>query len=393
MKYAYLFDIDLIERKKYPTFPKLPNHCLMKLSDYYKKKGYKVRLIYLPKYIPKKYDNKNVYIGSALYSGNLVQFKKRLKLNQNMIPFEKIKIGTPLDNCQEAEIPGIKCDYTEYDKMIKRDNIKLQWYPANVGFLTRGCIRHCQFCVNRNRNKITEVNTLDEIYQKEGQLIYLLDDNLFESPNAEKHFNEIAEFGRKHENIKISLQNGIDARNVTPEKLKALGEASKYISSSLHVAWDDVKNSFIFKNIMEIKKYSHIGVKCYCLLGENIYSNEDFKKDILGFMYRYLNLMKIGVLPINQLYEDDREEFKNKYWNLYKFFLKNYTFMKVSKMQTIYRKIPPNQKPVADKIVEMLEEFEWVITTPVGKIVEDENFDLKMKSIADYIGIKHYSAN
>lgn len=69
------------------------------------------------------------------------------------------------------------------------------------------------------------------------------------------------------------------------------------------------------------------------------------------------------------------------------------TFMKVSNMQTIYRKIPPNQKPVADKIVEMLEEFEWVITTPVGKIVEDENFDLKMKNIADYIGIKHYSAN
>lgn len=393
MKYAYLFDIDLIERKKYPTFPKLPNHCLMKLSDYYKKKGYKVRLIYLPKYIPKKYDEKNVYIGSALYSGNLVQFKKRLKLNQNMIPFEKIKIGTPLDNCQEAEIPGIKCDYTEYDKMIKRDNIKLQWHPANVEFLTRGCIRHCQFCVNRNRNKITEVNTLDEIYQKEGQPIYLLDDNLFESPNAEKHFNEIAEFGKKHKNIKISLQNGIDARNVTPEKLKALGEASKYISSSLHVAWDDVKNSFIFKNIMEIKKYSHIGVMCYCLLGENIYSDEDFKKDILGFMYRYLNLMKIGVHPINQLYEDDREEFKNKYWNLYTFFLKNYSFMTVSKMQTIYRKIPPNQKPVADKIVEMLEEFEWVITTPVGKIVEDENFDLKMKNIADYIGIKHYSAN
>ena len=69
------------------------------------------------------------------------------------------------------------------------------------------------------------------------------------------------------------------------------------------------------------------------------------------------------------------------------------SFVKVGSMQTIYRKIPPNQKPVADKIVEMLEEFGWVITTPVGKIVEDENFDLKMKSIADYIGIKHYSAN
>lgn len=46
-----------------------------------------------------------------------------------------------------------------------------------------------------------------------------------------------------------------------------------------------------------------------------------------------------------------------------------------------------------EKLEKNIKEFGWVITTPVGKIVEDENFDLKMKSIADYIGIKHYSAN
>ena len=34
---AYLFDIDLIERSSYPTFPKLPNHALMKFSSYFKK--------------------------------------------------------------------------------------------------------------------------------------------------------------------------------------------------------------------------------------------------------------------------------------------------------------------------------------------------------------------
>ena len=45
MKTVYLFDIDLIERKRYPMFPKLPNHALMKMSSYYKTKGYRIKLI------------------------------------------------------------------------------------------------------------------------------------------------------------------------------------------------------------------------------------------------------------------------------------------------------------------------------------------------------------
>lgn len=84
MKKVYLFDIDIIERSTFPTFPKLPNHALCKLTDYYHKKGYDVKLIYQAKDIPYYHEN-NIYIGSSLYTPNLSRFKKRLQLLKKKI--------------------------------------------------------------------------------------------------------------------------------------------------------------------------------------------------------------------------------------------------------------------------------------------------------------------
>jgi len=394
MKTVYLFDIDLIERKRYPQFPKLPNHALMKMSAYFKKKGYKIVLVYLPKYIPKEYKSENKYIGSALYSGNLENFKKRINLlnakHKTTLNLEHIKIGTPYNTCPITDLEGLKCDYTEYDKMIKKDGIKMAWYPSNVGFLTRGCKRHCNFCVNRDRNEITPVSNMEDIYVKKGRPIYLLDDNLFASEDAVKYFNEIADFGRKHPQIKLSLQNGIDCRVMPEDKLEALAKASKYLGA-LHVAWDNVKNTYIFKNICKLKKYVGSNIACYLLLGEEVYTDEEFKKDILAFFYRYFQLMKIGASPINQLYEDDREEYQNPYWDLYTVFLKQYSFMHRGRYVNIYRELPPNYRPYAKRIVKLLGEYSWIVEKPIGNILRNPNFDEQMKDIADYIGVKHYS--
>lgn len=391
MRKVYLFDIDLIERKKYPQFPKLPNHCLMKMSSYFKQRGYKVRLVYLPKYIPKKFTKTNKYIGSALYSGNLERFKKRIvhynKKNIINLPLNKIHIGTPLDSCPITDLEGLKCDYTEYDKMIEQDNIKLAWYPSNVGFLTRGCKRHCSFCVNRNKSEITRVSNMEDIYVNKGKPIYLLDDNLFASDDAVEIFNQIALFGKKNPNIKISLQNGIDCRVISEDKLQALKKASKYLGV-LHIAWDNVQNTYIFKNIIQLKSTGGT-YYCYCLLGENVYTDEDFKRDILSFFYRYFQLMKIGIKTINQLYEDDKEEYKNPYWNLYVIILRQYNFHKWGQYYNIYRELPPNFFKLVEHIIKLLGEYSWIITENVGDIIYSPNFDSKMKSIADYLQIKH----
>jgi len=392
-KICYLFDIDIIERSKYPRFPKLPNHALMKFSSYYKQKGYSIKLVYSKTMIPKYYDDNNIYIGSSLYSGNLERFKKRMEYlskSEKHLSIDNIHIGTPLDVCPITDIKHLKCDYTEYDKMIAEDSILLEMYPSNVGYLTRGCIRHCKFCVHRNKNKITRVNDINEIYVNKGKPIYLLDDNIMASDDAVELFNQIYEFGKRNKDVEIYLQNGLDARVLKKDKLFALVKASKYIVR-IYAAWDDVKNSFIYKNICILKHnlHSHIGV--YCLIGDNIFTEEQLKLDLLGFFYRCFLLLKINVRPVIQVYEDDENIYVNPYIELYKVIERQYTFLRLGSYQTIYRKLPPNYVEFADEIVRVLGEYSWLVETNTGDILNDPLFFEKMQSIADELKIKHYN--
>lgn len=390
VKICYLFDIDILERKARPTFPKLPNHALLKFSSYYKQKGYIVKLVYKPSLIPVLYNPNNVYIGSALYTPNLKRFKKRLnrKLKYpNQLQIKHIHISTPTDTCSITDLEGLVCDYTEYDKMIEKDGVRLEWYPCNVGFLTRGCKRHCDYCVNRDKNEITKVNSIWEIYQKEGEYIELLDDNLLASDDAVQCLKECADFYNKT-HIPIKLRNGLDCRVVPDEKIKALQEASPAFKSGFHCAWDDVKNTYIFRNIMKVKKSISNSMNCYMIYGVEIQNKEEMRNDLLGFFYRYFMLYKIGVKPVIQLYEDDRDIYKNPFWNAYKLIKSNYNLQAVSLHQYLRRNKNKSKLNICDEIERLLGEYSY-LTGVIGEIRDDPNFNQNMKKIADELGIKH----
>ena len=390
VNYCYLFDIDILERKARPTFPKLPNHALMKFSSYYKQKGYIVKLVYKPSLIPHTYNPNNVYIGSALYTPNLKRFKKRLNRKikiPNQLQIKHIHIGTPTDTCPITDLEGLVCDYTEYDKMIETDGVKLEWYPCNVGFLTRGCKRHCDYCVNRNKSQITKVNSIWEIYQKEGEYVELLDDNIFASDYAVECFNECAEFYKKT-NIPIKLRNGLDLRVVPNDKLQALARASPAFKSGFYCAWDDVKNTYIFKNILKVRKTIPNSLNCYMIFGVEIKDKEEMRKDLLAFYYRYFMLYHIGVKPVIQLYEDDRDLYKNPYWNAYKLLKSSYHLQAMGPHQFLRRDKPKSKLKICDEIEEILGEYGY-LTGYTGKIRDMPNFNTKMKKIANELGIKH----
>ena len=392
MSICYLFDIDLIERHTYPTFPKLPNHALLKFSDYFKKRGYSVRLIVVPKDIPLIYNPNNVYIGSSLYSGNLLRFKKRLqkKITRNQLKIDHIHIGTPTDYCPITDMKGIKADYSIYDEMIKKYGIKLEWYPTNIGFLTRGCKRHCSFCVNRDKSEITPVNTLEEIYVKKGYDIELLDDNLLASDNATEYFTQIANFGEKN-NVKFHLRNGLDLRvKLDDELLLSLKNASKYFNS-FHMAWDNVRNTPIYSNICKYRKNVRIDSVCYTLTGVNIYDREELYKDFLGIFYRWYLLRIIGVKPYIALFEDDTGEYINPYWNLYKTIKLQYGSQKTNNLQHIKRKLNLSRVRLADEVINILGDYSWLVEQPTGEVLRRETFDDDFKDIAKEIGVRHKS--
>ena len=84
--------------------------------------------------------------------------------------------------------------YDEYVQMkLKSGRVKKyfdDYLYYSIGFLTRGCIRHCPFCVNKLENQVLPYSKLewflDEERDEKGRLvrpyIYLWDDNFLAAP-------------------------------------------------------------------------------------------------------------------------------------------------------------------------------------------------------------------
>lgn len=53
----------------------------------------------------------------------------------------------------------------------------------SIGFMTRGCFRQCEFCVNRNYKKSYINSPLFEFYNPNRKKICLLDDNFLSHPS------------------------------------------------------------------------------------------------------------------------------------------------------------------------------------------------------------------
>lgn len=94
--------------------------------------------------------------------------------------------ATKPPNEAEHHIP----DYHLYDEWVQekvengsnRNDFKY-YLDYSIGFVTRGCFRQCEFCVNRNYKKVTKHSPLDEFIDNSRKKICLLDDNFFGCPS------------------------------------------------------------------------------------------------------------------------------------------------------------------------------------------------------------------
>lgn len=81
-------------------------------------------------------------------------------------------------------------DYHLYDNWVEQQlnkglpRVEFKYYlDYSIGFLTRGCFRQCEFCVNRNYRKAELHSPLDEFYDPERKKICMLDDNFLSHPH------------------------------------------------------------------------------------------------------------------------------------------------------------------------------------------------------------------
>ena len=100
-----------------------------------------------------------------------------------------------------------------------------------MGFLTRGCVRHCPFCfVPDKEGAIRHHSHLSEWWCGQKQ-IRLLDANLTASPDAIGYLGELAS-----SKAQVDFSQGLDARLVTAEFCAALRNVRKW--GQVHCAWD-----------------------------------------------------------------------------------------------------------------------------------------------------------
>lgn len=175
----------------------------------------------------------------------------------------------------------------------------------SIGFTTRGCIRGCSFCVNKNYRKCVLHSPVEEFLDKSRKYICLLDDNVLSCAQWKEVFHDLQATGKR-----FQFKQGCDERLLTEEKCVELFEKSKWIGDYIF-AFDNIKDrEIIEKNIKLIRKRKITGnLKFYVFCGYNhdapeTYNVDFWKNDIASLFERISILAKYGCLPYIMRFKD-----------------------------------------------------------------------------------------
>ena len=311
MKIA-IIDADLIGRKKH----RFPNLACMKLSAYYKQNGHDVELLTSYDRI-EDYDKvliSKVFTETPIPDGIL-----------NLSWVEYGGTGFFYDKAEPLpyEIEHTMPDYHLYDCFVEtliENGTKareLQYYTDfSIGFTTRGCIRGCSFCVNKNYRMCSLHSPVAEFLDPERKYICLLDDNVFSCRDWAKVFEELNATGKR-----FQFKQGMDERLLTDEKCEILFN-SKWIGDYIF-AFDNIKDTrIVMKKLELIRKHTNKIPKFYCFCAYNhnepdTYDEAFWVQDIADLFERIKILMSYHALPYVMRYKDyESSPFKGMYITL-----------------------------------------------------------------------------
>ena len=289
MKIA-IIDADLIGRKKH----RFPNLACMKISGYHKGLGDNVTLkttyddleqydiVYLSKvFTDTAVPDAALNLPNVSYGGTGFYYDKAPKLPDEI----------------EHHMP----DYHLYDEWVEsrltagEKPLNLQYYTEySIGFLTRGCFRQCQFCVNQNYKKVEKHSPFDEFEDPGRPKICLLDDNFL----GHSDWKEML-LALQATNKPFIFKQGLDERILTPEKCEILFKSN--YAGDFCFAFDNVADATLIESKLQLlRQYTTKVPKFYCFTGfdrANKWDNEFWRQDILDLLTRIEILMKYQCLP------------------------------------------------------------------------------------------------
>ena len=198
------------------------------------------------------------------------------------------------------EIEHCMPDYHLYDEWVQERldtggrRSEYAWYlDYSIGFMTRGCFRKCEFCVNRNYDRAELHSQLQEFYDPERKKICLLDDNFLSHPRWKEMLQALQDIGKR-----FVFRQGLDERLLTPEKCEMLFR-SKYDGQYIF-AFDNIADyDLIEQKLKLIRQYTDVVIRFYVFCGFDRSGRwTDFwYQDIVDVFRRIELLMKYRCIP------------------------------------------------------------------------------------------------
>ena len=224
-----------------------PNLAILKIAAYHKKMGDDVFL----------YNSMEHY--DRVYWSKVFTFKP--KFPYPIQADEVIKGGTGF-GAPYKTLPE------EIDRMQPDYSLALNWKRNwAIGFLTRGCIRKCPWCVvPKAEGKIRPYMDVEEIAIDGRTNLFLMDNNILASEYGLQQIEKISKLG-----YRVDFNQAMDARVVTDE-IAALLARTKWINSLIRFGCDTAAQvEHCESAIQKLREYGFNGqVELYTMLHGDI---------------------------------------------------------------------------------------------------------------------------
>lgn len=249
-----------------------PNLALMKLSAWHKSQGDHVEWCVPIMHYDRVYQSR---VFDDTYSTDI-----------DWIPQadEIIKGGTGygLGNRLPDEIEHMYPDYSLYPELT---------HDTAYGFLTRGCPRHCGFCIVGDKEGLCSYKAADLTEFWIGQkYVKLLDPNLLA---CREHIELLQQLVNSR--AYVDFTQGLDIRLTTPQNIDRLNQMR---IKRLHFAWDNPKDDLVpyFEKFTALYKRKDPSRKI-------VYVLTNFNSTMDENLYRVYTLRELGYGPYIMIYD------------------------------------------------------------------------------------------
>lgn len=293
-----IIDADLLSRKKH----RFPNLACMKISAYHKKLGHDVSLLLSWDEIERC---DKVFVSKVFEDTPVpdeIRTMSHVEYGGTGFFFDK---APPLP----GEIEHMMPDYHLYDDFVATGDLtpndKKYYTEYSIGFTTRGCIRGCSFCVNRNSRQAKLHSPVTEFVDPGRKYIFVLDDNVLACRDWKQIFEDLNATGKR-----FRFHQGMDERLLTPEKCNVIFN-SNWIGDFIF-AFDNIKDRrLVEKKLQLIREHTDKVPKFYVFCGYNHDNPSTFydgfwEDDISDVFERIKILMSYKALPYIMRHKDHK---------------------------------------------------------------------------------------